>query len=222
MTARTFLCTLVAILAAGTIAASDVKRTKLSEKKLQKSWNGKLADFRGVPFGSTEAEAQKILGRMKCRSSQPNEPLPAHRVCVTSDKSRAYRIRDVVVLTWYHFFEGGFVGASFSGTGGFVPEPLPFEMVVKEFESAYGKPGRQTEWHHVGLRKEQTTVPSVNGTYRQMTLNHPIDFTSTCYEWLNQHAHVSICSEGTLMQRGVIETAGWRQAKRDALLEQLD
>lgn len=222
MTSRGFLSFMVAALIASTLIAGDVKRTKLSEKVLQKSWNGKLTDFRGIPFGSSEAEAQKILGKMKCRSSQAHEPLPAHRVCSTSDKSRACRVGDVVVLTWYHFHQGGFVGASFSGTGGFVPEPLPFESVLKEFEAAYGKPGRKTEWHHVGIRKEQTSVPSVNGTYRQMTLNHPVDFTSTCYEWLNQQSHISICSEGTLMQRGVIETAGWREAKRGALLEQLD
>lgn len=97
--------------------------------------------FRDVAFGSSKAEAERILGKMKCSAMSSR---PEAERCSTTDKAHAFRVDGEVVKTYYFFHRDRFLRVEFSQD-----EPLMYRgaatknlsgPIVPSFSEKYGKP----------------------------------------------------------------------------------
>jgi hypothetical protein len=165
-----------------------------------RTWDNEPTGFRDVEFGSTLAEAEAILGPMKC--SEVSEPL-AHKQCSTSDKKKAFRLKDKVVYTIYYFHENRFVAVRMSQS---TPTQMhagwssQYEPLYEAFVQRFGPP--------------------------------MIDEDDKPKEWLGEHVRVTISKSRSMVLVGglagdtripvtslgptTIETNAWIAAQRSA------
>ena len=205
-------------------AAEQAKKTK---------WTKVPDGFRGVKFGATKTEAEAVLGRLRCVSVSAVKPdprpmygkdgkrvgpapTPAHEVCSTTDKARAFRAGEKVVGTDYIFDEGRFVAVKLRRLETLSPSKvLMFSDIRPVFEALYGPPTEENTIHDKGIRQQTIATwdpkqnKSVNRTYPVK-----VDNTNTCLRWDDAAVKIGLCSENTVFREGEIETAAWLQKKR--------
>ena len=195
-------------------------------------WTKVPDGFRGVKFGATKAEAEAVLGRLRCltqRAVKPSRdaipswgkdrvvPTPAHELCSTTDKSQAFRAGEKVVGTEYLFDAGRFVAVKLRRIETMSPSKVVmFSDVRPVFESLYGPPTEENTMHHKGIRSQTIAMwdakqnKSVNKTYPVK-----VDYVQTCLKWTDAAVEIGVCSEeGGLFAGGEIESAAWKQRQQ--------
>lgn len=211
------------------VAAAD---SRADDKKPKTKWTKVPDGFRGVKFGATKAEAEAVLGRMRCvkvRAVKPSKdaipvwgkdrviPTPEHELCSTTDKAQAFRAGEKVIGTDYLFDEGRFVAVKLRRIETMSPSKVVlFSDVRPVFESLYGPPTEENTMHHKGTRPQTVSTwdpkqnKSVDKTYPMK-----VDYVQTCLRWTDAAVEIGLCSEeGGLFARGEITSAAWKERRR--------
>ena len=223
MVAHRAVSLLLSLLLLSAVASAETPKQK---------WTKVPDGFRGVKFGATKAEAEAVLGRMKCltqfavkpardpipaRGKDYVVPTPAHDLCSTTDKAQAFRAGEKVIGTEYVFDEGRFVAVKLRRIETMSPSKvLMFSDIRPLFELLYGPPTEENTMHHKGIRSQTIATwdpkqnKSVNKTYPVK-----VDYVQTCSSWTDPAVEIGLCSgEGGVFARGQIESAAWKQRQQ--------
>lgn len=213
--------TLLAILTVVTMPAMSQTHNveTVEELKAEAPWTQAPDGFRGVRFGATEAEAVAVLGPMKCNEVKW-EGVPPHRSCSTKDRSKAFRVENVVVATHYIFHEGKFVGVSLSETlsmsiADYAP-PL-YAQLSAAFEERYGPPTIRRTFRHHGV-EEVKIRRTVGGRSAGSRIDFvPFDYKTFAVIWENDDVNAYLTSgQGGQLSYGIVETQAWAKLKEEA------
>ncbi|MEO8379397.1 MAG: hypothetical protein ABI779_07015 [Acidobacteriota bacterium] len=184
--------------------------TVLSEVKAPEPWMQAPTSFRDVPFGATFAEAQAVLGPMKCSDIE----LPKSQSCTTKDRSKAFRVGGTVINTYYQFYEGKFVGVSMmEGIMASTQKygPATYRELATAFEQKYGTPSIKKRLRFTGVRPE---------TVNPLTGRRPAeayDYAADVVVWENDAVHIYLTeASGGKLSYGVVETRDWQRVKDEA------
>ena len=209
----------IALLSATPAISQTHNVETVEEVKAETPWSQAPDGFRDVKFGATEAEAIAILGPMKCNDVKW-ESLPPHRSCSTKDRSKAFRVENAVVATYYIFYEAKFVGVTLSETismsvADYAP-PL-FAQLSAAFVERYGTPTIRRTFRHHGTR-EVTIRRTVGGRSAGSRIDFvPFDYKTFAVVWENDDVNAYLTSgEGARLSYGVIETRAWEKLKEEA------
>jgi len=206
-------------------SAGDTK----SDGKAKPKWTKAPDGFRGVKFGATKAEAEAVLGRMKCVHQIAVQPsrnpdygkdrpivAPAHDVCSTADKTQAFRAGEKVIGTEYLFHEGRFVAVKLRRIETMSPSKvLMFADIRPLFESLYGPPTEEITMHRKGIENQTSSTWDVKQN-KSVSRTYPIkyDYMQTCLSWTDPAVEIGLCSRGELFARGEIESAAWKRTQQ--------
>jgi hypothetical protein len=209
----------------------------LAVDKPKTKWTKVPDGFRGVKFGATKAEAESVLGPLRCSralgvkpekmptyrrdGTRASVPTPPHEVCATTDKAKAFRAGEKVIGTDYIFDEGRFVAVKLRRIETMSSSKvLMFSDIRPILESWYGPPTEENNIHEKGIRQESiaTWDPKQN---KSVSKSYPVkvDYTRTCLRWDDAAVEVGLCSGDRVFERGEIETAAWLQ-KQSAWFDQ--
>jgi hypothetical protein len=212
------------------------------EKKATVKWKKVPDGFRGVTFGASKAEAETVLGKLKCvemiavkprkyppvyqrpkmgTSSQPiaaklPDVTPAHTVCMTTDKTKAFTANGKVVGTEYVFDEDRFVAVKLRRLETMRPsQVVMYADILPLFETEYGPPTASRSDERKGTQYTQTSTWDVKQN-KQVTRTAPehYDYVASCAEWTDAKVKIELCARDDLFAQGSIETAGWTEKKR--------
>ena len=198
--ARTLFLCAVTLLCSATAYAQSHFVDIVDSAESDEPWKAPTG-FRDVPFGASEQEASAILGPLKCANKAATST-PAHRQCTTTDKKKAFRANNAVVMTYYIFHEGKFVGVEMNdlNLAKLSKQPL-FQFLLPAFREKYGEATSAKIYHHYGVR-------DTSDSWEQF------DYKTATFDWLNDQAHVLLVSgENATLEYGVVETRRWRDLK---------
>jgi hypothetical protein len=186
---------------------------KLSEVKSPDPWTQAPDGFRGVKFGATVEEAQVVLGPMKCDDGR--DWIPRVQSCHTTDRSKAFRVANEVINTYYFFDEGKFVGVTFSEgmMAGLTQFPPPtYVELSTAFKQKFGTPTYSRTFRAHGIREERGNM--FNGGRDK---HIPYDYTFETISWENETVSAFLVSDGRYrLSNGAIEVQSWIKKKTDA------
>jgi hypothetical protein len=221
--------------------------TAIAEEKKAAAvkWTRVPDGFRAVKFGATKAEAETILGKLRCNdvaavkprkytapyraparpgaSSQPVVPVPkppkvtpAHTVCTTSDKTRAFTANGKMVGTEYIFDEGRFVGVDLRRLETMRPSQVVLYSDIRPlFEADYGTPTSDTANPMKGTTF--TTVQSWDMKQNKSvskSVPQRYDYVAKCAKWTDAKVEIELCGQDDLFTQGSIATAVWIEKNR--------
>lgn len=206
--------------------------TPAAETKSTSKWTKVPNDFRGVKFGATKAEAETVLGRLKCRNinevgfsaktvgNAVSPPMPPHTACATTDPAQAFRAGNKILGTEYLFDGDRFVAVSFRQTLA-LSRGVAWSDVLQVFKAEYGEPTAERTAFRSGTRMQRTSTwdPKQNKSVSKNAPT-PYAYNETCVDWTDPAVQINLCAHGTTFAEGAIETAPWL-AKRRALLDAL-
>jgi hypothetical protein len=187
--------TLCMLLASGTSAQLVVRDDVNPEP-----WTQAPADFRGIRFGDTEAAAVAQVGPLKCQEMKAGYT-PGHRRCRTTDKKKAFRVNDMVVMTYYLFHNGRFVGVEMgdNNLGTLNQTPL-FPLMERAFRERYGLPSTLKTFRYVGSKDDGEIY----------------EYDVHVIRWENEQAKISMISEaGDHIAEITIDSAEWAKLKKE-------
>lgn len=98
------------------------------------------AEFRGVSFGASQVDAEKMLGPMKCTAVAD---VPDTKRCWTTDKKKAFKIDEVVVKTFYFFNRDRFLRVEMEESAPWMYNGNQKNLIAplsSAFEQKFGKP----------------------------------------------------------------------------------
>ena len=211
------------------------------EKKAPVKWKKVPDGFRGVRFGATKEEAEAVLGRMRCTNvaavkphrtlarpvsrpgntpgytpspafvAPPKPVAPAHMLCTTTDKARAFTANGKVVRTEYLFDENRFVAVELSRIETMRPsQVLMYADIRPLFDAEYGEPTRSSTNRIKGTK--HTTVSTWDVKQNKSvtrTVPQHYDYEATCAEWKDERVEIDLCAQDTVFSSGSIRTAAW-------------
>lgn len=193
----------------------------LSETRSDHEWLVPTG-FRGVDFGTPKAEAEQILGRLKCRNvkavtkagdpvrdTNPAVPAPPHVVCSTTDKTKAFKIGGKVIATEYLFDRDLFAAVRFPRAEVIDSRIATFADVESLFEREYGEPSVKRVTRRKGVRNEMVAAADRNYQSTQQVVPAIYDYIETCSHWTNAPVTISVCSHDRMFAKGRIESAEW-------------
>jgi hypothetical protein len=163
-------------------------------------WTQAPADFRGIRFGDPEAAAIAQVGPLKCQDVKAGYT-PAHRRCRTTDKKNAFRVNNMVVMTYYLFHDGRFVGVEMddNNLGTLNQTPL-FPLMERAFRERYGLPSTLKTFRYVGTKDDGTVY----------------EYDVHVIRWENDDATIAMISEaGDHIASITIDTSDWARLKKE-------
>ena len=211
------LLVIVAVLAVPVGGLAQTHKTEvISETKSAQPWTKAPAGFQGVAFGSTIAEAENVLGKLKCEDFQKPGG-PGGRRCTAADSRKAFRAKGQVVAVDYFFHEGQFVGVELydSSTSPQLLSGRPlYSMLADVFERQFGPPTSRRTLRNTGTRLAGR--PSPLGVPQVGSVDTvPFDYETSALVWENEQVYIYLESaRNRRLSGGLVETQAWRHLKQ--------
>ena len=212
--------TLVSITLCLNAAAQSSSVTEVvKEEQAETPWTQAPTAFRGVSFGSSEAEAAKTL-KLTCRDASIGKQLP-YRECTPIKKDLFLKIAGQSIRDVYTFYEDKLVqvelGASWSRSIWTEDPPswVTYEQILTAITEKYGPPTYHKVERHKGV--SQVTINTYSGRARGSRIDHvPFEFDYHKLEWTNDAMHASLRGREGHDGFASVETVAWRTLREGA------